>query len=83
VPPTSTPIPPPACVRVVWDKGLNLRPGATMYNAASGYLSYGMEFVPLQIFTNNEGVFAQFGRDWWVAMSLNSNPNNVYAVPCP
>jgi len=81
--PTSTPIPPPACVRVVWDKGLNLRPGATMYNAASGYLSYGMEFVPLQIFTNNEGVFAQFGRDWWVAMSLNSNPNNVYAVPCP
>ena len=79
--PTVTPKP-DLCVRVVWDKGLNLRPGATMYNIAQGYMSQGMEFEPLSTVENSEGSFAEFGRGWFVAMNLNSNPDNIYAEAC-
>jgi len=81
---TATPTPKPdLCVMVAWDKGLNLRPGATMYNIAQGYMSQGMEFEPLSIVENTEGSFAEFGHGWFVAMKLNTNPNNIYAVECP
>jgi len=71
----------PLLLRVVWKKGLNLRPSPTMFNRASGYLSEGMEVAPLQIVTNDEGTFAEFGRGWWIAMDLVYN-DDIYAVFC-
>ena len=89
---TSTSVPEPLqCVRVIWDKGtfdagLNLRPGPSMFNEANyrSFLGPGLVFEPLQVVTNWQGTFAEFGRGWWIAMDLSWN-SNVYAevVQCP
>lgn len=74
-----------ACVKVVWERGLKIRPGDTMYNIAVSFLDEGFLFEPLDVVTNSEGTFAKLAEpDWWIATDLNWN-DDVYAnsVDCP
>lgn len=62
------------CVKVVWEKGLNLRETASMHNAGNiGFLYRDNKFHPLAIETNSEGTFAKYSEPGWVAMWLKSN----------
>jgi len=70
---------PPKCVRVTWLLGLKLRPSPSMYNLTYSWLSPGMVIEPLSIVENEEGVWAEFGRGWWFAMSLVNRPHDSYA----
>ena len=64
-----------------------MREGPTMYNqGGGGNLYQGNEFVPIEIVTNDEGVFAHavngYNGGYWIAMELNSKPGRVYAEEC-
>ena len=80
------------CVYVTWNRGLNLRPGATMHNYSiisddgkfAVNISKGTLLRVEEVIENIEGRWAKFNPWAYFAMWLKSN-NQTYAVPveCP
>jgi hypothetical protein len=82
--PTHTPTATPdamVCVRVTWDRGLNMRPGSSMHNASYDYQHFGKgaEFPVEAIIEDGEGTWMQINEWIFAAMYLKSN-GQTYAV---
>jgi hypothetical protein len=72
---------PMRCVKVVWRKGLNLRPTPSMYNTSYSGMNFGngAEFPVEAIFDNTEGKWMRLNEKIYSAMWLKSN-NTTYAI---
>lgn len=86
--PTVTPLPIPLqCVKIVWDKGLNMRYGPSMSGSPTSYLDEGFVFVPLDV-VNGYDIFGKYigiavkvaQPNWYIFMNLTYRPNDTYAI---
>lgn len=63
---------------ITWERNLNIRPGATMYNSGIGYFLYNAKVPLIEILENDEGEWGKVADGLWIALWLKSN-NQRYA----